>query len=203
MKKEYEIVITYKCNWRCEYCCVDTHARAEVSRDTVFSKIKKIEDGNNVTISGGEPGMLSAEYLEEVLQLLTQKNCDIGLNTNGLFLEKHKGLLKYISNVNYHCSENLDIAVPILNLSDISSATKIDYQLVVHDKNEHKLEAFLNHYPDITFNVVPGSTSALGIADSPVLTDKYSILTRFHNRITIESKKGLLKEKIIPEIIYL
>lgn len=206
MVKEYELIITYKCNWACEYCCVDTHSRPELLEQQVLKKINQIEDDNNVTISGGEPGMLSEDFLEKILLRLKDKKCDIGINTNGLFLERHQGLmLKYISNINYHCSMDLEISKPILKVEHLKEHFFLDYLLIVHDKNIHKLEAFLNHYPEIIFNVVPASTPGSGIVGAPELSNrsKYEILKKFHNRLTLESKKRLLKEKDFSQIIYL
>ncbi len=205
MRKEYEIIVTYKCNWNCSYCCVDTHSREEVEKKVVFNKIKKIEEGSKVYVTGGEPGTLSQDYLEEIFLKLKEKGCLLGLNTNGLFLSRYPELLKYISDVNYHCSEDLDLKIPILTFENLKYPVKIDYLLIVHDENEHKLQAFLNYYPEITFNVVPASTPGSGILEAPELSNehKYAVLRKFHNRLTTESKKRLLKEKDFSQIIYL
>ena len=34
-EKEIEIVVTYKCNWNCSYCCVDTHNQPEPTTNDV------------------------------------------------------------------------------------------------------------------------------------------------------------------------
>lgn len=34
-EKEIELVVTWTCQWHCEYCCVDTHNRPKLDFDEV------------------------------------------------------------------------------------------------------------------------------------------------------------------------
>ena len=35
LDNEIELVVTWVCNWHCEYCCVDTHNRPDLTMDEV------------------------------------------------------------------------------------------------------------------------------------------------------------------------
>ena len=38
-EKEIELVVTWVCNWHCDYCCVDTHNRPTLTMDEVKAKL--------------------------------------------------------------------------------------------------------------------------------------------------------------------
>lgn len=199
---EYELIITYKCNWNCEYCCVDTHNKKEPIN--IFKKICSIPDGAQVTLSGGEPGTLTKNKLYKILSKLEEKKCDVGVNTNGLFIKKYPDLIaKFITNINYHVTENLDISDEIIFIDNRN--IKIDYLIIVHDKNINKLKIFLDKYPEIKFNIIAASNPLSGIQTAPTLNhkNKINILKNFYNRLTEDSKKRLIKEKNFNDIIYL
>jgi organic radical activating enzyme len=198
---DYELIITYKCNWNCSYCCVDTHNRPEPIN--IFENINKIPNGSMITISGGEPGLLQKNKIIEILDKLLEKKCDIGINTNGLFLEKYPDLIeKYFTNINYHVSPELDINDDIVKLE---TSFKINYLLIVTDINFKNLDNYLAKYPDIIFTIIPASNPGSGILGAPELNmkNRFRILKKYYKRITQESKKVLLKDKVFDNIIYL
>lgn len=199
-KKDYELIITYKCNWDCEYCCVDTHSRNEPSN--IFSKIELIEENSLVTLSGGEPGMLSRKKIISIIDKLLLKKCTICLNTNGLFIKKYKDLLKYFDKINYHISQNVDIND---KFTILESYYNVDYILIIHDMNYKNIELFFEKYPNILFNVIPASNPDDGIKNGPELSKKLRnlVATKYYKNLNRESRYRLLFEKDFSNIIYL
>lgn len=188
--KEYELVLTYKCNWNCSYCAVDTHNQKELSLDEVKQKIQKIENDSNVTLSGGELGTMRKENLLEIIELLEAKNCNLAINTNGLFLRVHRDLMHRFEYILYHCSEDLkEIAL----LPDEFDSSYTQYMIVVDDLNFPNLESFLQKYPNIKFDIVP-STMPLGV-NNTILSyeNKVKIFTKYHKHMTEESKYYIMK----------
>jgi organic radical activating enzyme len=199
LENEIELVVTWLCNWKCDYCSVDTHNRPKLSMEEVKKKLEKIPENYTVTLSGGEVGMMKRFDIEFIVEELKRKNCKIHINTNGLFIKKYRDLLHNFDYVLYHCSENLNLDDEIIIDSDLN----IHYLLIVTDKNFERLEPFLNKYPKINFNLV-ASTLPKGITGT-ILSNKlkHSMLTKFHPRMTKESKMRVFKEKDFNSIIYL
>jgi organic radical activating enzyme len=198
-EKEIELVVTWVCNWHCDYCCVDTHNRPKLTMDDVRLKLDKIIPGYNVTLSGGEVGSMKREDVEYILSALKSKGCKISINTNGLFIKRYRDLLPCFEEILYHCSEDLDINDDVI----IDPALNLQYLLIVTDNNFSKLDAFLQKYPDIKFHLV-AATNPEGIHKvvlSPSL--KHKMLTKQHNRMSEQSKKRIFKEKDFDSIIYL
>lgn len=195
-EKEIELVITWTCQWHCEYCCVDTHNRPKLSFDEVKKKLDKIIPGYNVTLSGGEPGALKREQLEFLLDELEKRGCEPSINTNGLFLKKYPDLIDRFATVLYHCSEDINLDDPML-IGDY------EYLLIVTDNNFERLGPFLDKYPDIQFNLV-AATNPKGIYGVTLSTEnKHRMLKLYHHRMTKESIKRVFKEKDFDAITYL
>ena len=198
-EKEIELVVTWVCNWHCDYCCVDTHNRPTLTMDEVKAKLDKVIPGYNVTLSGGEVGSMKRKDIEYILDELEKKGCRPSINTNGLFIKRYRDLLPRFDTVLYHCSENLDIDDEII----IDPELNLQYLLIVTDTNFDKLEAFINKYPDIEFHLV-AATMPDGIKGVTLSTKlKHAMLTRFHKRMSSESKVRVFKEKDFDAIIYL
>jgi organic radical activating enzyme len=198
-EKEIELVVTWVCNWHCDYCCVDTHNRPTLTMDEVKAKLDKVIPGYNVTLSGGEVGSMKRKDIEYILDELEKKGCRPSINTNGLFIKRYRDLLPRFDTVLYHCSENLDLDEDII----IDPELNLQYLLIVTDTNFDKLEAFINKYPDIEFHLVAATMpeGINGVTLSAKL--KHAMLTRFHKRMTSESKVRIFKEKDFDSIIYL
>lgn len=190
---DIELVITWICNWNCEYCAVDTHNQEVFD---LQDKLKEIPEGSHVTLSGGEPGALSREVIWDTIKYLKDKNCSLSLNTNGTFIRKYSDLLPSFKKILYHCSEDLDVSDKIL-IGDY------DYFLVVTDNNYHKLEEFLKANPNIIFNIA-GASNPIGM-NNPTLSqdNKYDMLKRFSHQMTKESKLRAITEKDFDAITYL
>jgi organic radical activating enzyme len=198
-EKEIELVVTWVCNWFCDYCCVDTHNRPKLTMEEVKAKLDKVIPGYNVTLSGGEVGTMKRDDIEFILSELESKGCPVSINTNGLFIKRYRDLLPRFDTILYHCSEDLDINDDII----IDSELNLQYLLIVTDNNFNRLDAFLAKYPDIKFNLV-AATMPKGI-NKVVLSNelKHKMLTSQYKRMTVESKKRVFKEKDFDSIIYL
>jgi organic radical activating enzyme len=198
-EREIELVVTWVCNWHCDYCCVDTHNRPTLTMEEVKEKLDKIIPGYNVTLSGGEVGSMKRADIEFILNELEKKNCKPSINTNGLFIKRYRDLLPRFETILYHCSEDLDPDDEII----IDSTLNLQYLLIVTDNNFHKLDTFLNKYPDIEFSLV-AATLPDGINGTTLSTKlKHAMLARHHKRMSEESKLRVFKEKDFDAIIYI
>lgn len=151
IENEFAITITDKCNWMCPYCAVrNSHdKKMKVSREDVLEKIYKIPEKSNVTIYGGEPGLVKKELVEEYICLLNKKQCRLFLETNGTFIKNYPYLLDNFFQIIYHCSQDL-------HLESISKVghSNVRYMLIVHDFNFDRLYNFLKYNSEIRFDVV-------------------------------------------------
>lgn len=147
MCKEYTIYFTFKCNWDCDYCIMDTHNQNEPQN--IIENAKSINNNSFVSISGGEPGLGKKNIVEEVFAILINKNCTIHLNTNGVFLEKFPHLLKHVNSITYHCSEYLDDP----NFKRYPHLEQLSYEITVTDDMMEKLDNFFEKNSDLQFLV--------------------------------------------------
>lgn len=198
-EQEIELVVTWVCNWHCDYCCVDTHNRPTLTMEEVKAKLDKVIPGYNVTLSGGEVGSMKRVDIEFILDELEKKRCQPSINTNGLFIKRYKDLLHRFDNILYHCSEDMDIDDEII----IDPELDLDYLLIVTDKNFDKLGPFLDKYKDIQFNLVAATMPANIIGTTLSIKNKHAMLAKYHHRMTTESKQRVFKEKDFDSIIYL
>jgi len=157
MEVNYELVLTYQCNWSCGYCIVDTHEQIPREIEEVLSEIETYQENTSVTLGGGEPGMLTKASLQIVINKLKEKNITIDLLTNGLFLTKYPELLNEVDEVFFHCVEDLKLKKDI----ELFDKDNLHYILVASTDNlGEDLEYYFNKYPDIEFvisaNVKPG-----------------------------------------------
>ena len=202
IEKEIELIVTYDCNWDCSFCAVDTHNRPKLSFEKVKQKLELIKNNYmnyNITLSGGELGMMKKHELEYIIDYLKPISNSISLNTNGLFLKKYTDLTKKLDYILYHCSENLD------DIVEQFEHPNLDYMIVIDDINFKNFESFMENNSNITFDVV-GATKADGGLDS-ILNSKNRIrlLTSFKKfkNISKKSLKRLIKEKDFGNIIYI
>ena len=198
-EQEIELVVTWVCNWFCEYCCVDTHNRPKMTMEDVKVKLDKIIPGYNVTLSGGEVGSMKRSDIEFILNDLESKGCRPSINTNGLFIKRYRDLLPRFDTILYHCSEDINLEADMI----IDPELNLEYLLIVTDNNFDRLGPFLDKYPDIQFNLV-AATMPLNI-NGPTLNNanKHRMLAMYHKRMTKESIKRVFKEKDFDSIIYL
>jgi len=152
--KDVELSLTNKCNWHCNYCVAEIHSQPERPYEDVLRDAHNIEAGSEVTFSGGEPGLLKREQLEELIDVLKSKDCVIDLLTNGVFIKRYPDLLKEFGKVHYHCVEYLcRDAIEFPNLEH----DNVVYCLVVTDDNfqNGSILEMINDYPHIKFLLLP------------------------------------------------
>lgn len=198
---EYAVTVTYKCNWSCEYCAIrNKHDyKPNLTHEDVLEKLKLIPENSNVTIFGGEPGLVEREKMEIYIQFLNSGNRQLFLETNGTFIERYPDLIKNFKEVLYHCSQDLDDEI-----IDCSKFNNIRYLIIVHDKNIHRLDNYLNRYQKIKFDIIE-ATYPYPEMKGPTLSrqNKNHIITKFGNRMTKESFKRLLNGKDFNKITFL
>jgi organic radical activating enzyme len=183
----YTLYLTYKCNWFCDYCSEDTHNRADVTYHDIKQKVEAIPGNSDVALTGGEPGLIDHAVMEWVLTELKNKGCFVNVNTNGTFFKKHKNLCHIPDSFLYHCSEHLDnddIWIP--EHVDIS---KIDFQLVITDDTMHRLDFYINQYPDIRF-LVFGADNVIGKGLSRA--NGFKVYNQYKDRIAPDSYLHLI-----------
>ena len=196
---EIELIITWICNWTCEYCCVDTHDRPVLPFEDVKKKLQEVPDGYNVTLSGGEPGALKRHELEYIFDELKQKNCTISINTNGTLIRKFRDLCDDLDTILYHCSQDILVTDDIIQ----DGTLNIDYLLIVTDNNIDRVGAFLDKYPNILFNLVAASNP--DFIDNITLSNpnKYMMVAKYRDRMTKESVMRVFTEKDFDAITYI
>lgn len=150
---DVELVLTFKCDWDCDYCLVDTHAQPDMEYEEVLHRANAIEPNSEVTFSGGEPGLLPKRRLLQLIKILKDKGCVLDILTNGLFIKKHIDLIDNFEEVLYHCVEYLGNDIQFPNLDQ----DKVTYILVVTDENfiDGSILNMISRYPHIKFLLLP------------------------------------------------
>jgi len=180
----YTLYVTYKCNWRCDYCSEDTWNRPRVNN--LQEKLDAIVEGSDVSITGGEPGILPKDIMEDVIRQLKEKKCIINVNTNGTFFKRFKYLDEQVDSYLYHCSEQLEdeeIIIPDIDQN------KIQYMLVITDDNMDRLEYYVSKYPNINF-LVFGADNVIGKGLSR--KNGFEISRKYRGRIDDDSHIHLI-----------
>lgn len=182
----YTLYVTYRCNWNCNYCSEDTWNRADVTDQDLLRKVESITPNSDVSITGGEPGLLPKPLMETVIQQLRDKDCEIHINTNGTFFKKFNYLCDSVDGFLYHCSEDLQEDIYIPTHVD---QQKIQYMLVLTDRNYHRLDYYLDQYPSINF-LIFGADNIIGNGLSR--KNGFELSRKYRGRIHDESHIHLI-----------
>lgn len=196
---EIEIELTHKCNWNCRYCAIQTHKLPEISENIALEKVKLIVGKyDTITFSGGEPGLLSRNILEQMISYVKNTNSKLCINTNGTFIKKYPDLIKKFDEIIYHCSQDLDD-----QLRYYPDFSNIRYMLVIDDENILKLDQYLNKYQNIIFDIVPASYEFNDKRKPLSIKNRMYIVKKYKNRITLESYRRLFVDKNFNLVKYI
>ena len=195
--KSYSLMVTYDCNWNCGFCIVDTHNKPKVTSKELREKVDGIEPNSEVSLSGGEPGLLNKEDLEYCIRELKKKKCEITVNTNGTFFKNYPEYCDEIDAFYYHCTEDLDTSKGIM--LDGVPINKTKFMMVLTDDNFERLEWFLDTYPNIRFEVASATKAIVNNKIGTSLSPKnaFFVWIKFKDRITKESMLYLLESCVI------
>lgn len=196
----YCIMVTFDCNWDCSFCITDTHSQPTVTFEMLKEKIDEVLPNSEVSLSGGEPALLSKESLSYCIAELKKKNCEITVNTNGLFFIRHPEFINDIDYFYYHCTEDLDITKGI-NLKNVPFG-KTEFMMVLTDDNFNNLEWFLDEYPEIEFKVTSADQTFVKGTMGTKLSKMNGIRVwhKFKDRISADSMMFLLERcKIVND----
>ena len=183
----YCVFTTFECNWNCPYCYCDTHSKSRTFED-VMNQLLVIEDGSTVTLTGGEPGLLTTEQLMTIIKHLRDKGCHVDVNTNGEIF-KHEEVIGEVDDILYHCSINMDID-DVINRDYMD---RVDYLVVVTDNNIHNLQPFLEKHDEIDFKIIPARRAG-GIKGGDCLSKKniLTLVKKYRDRLTQENLSLML-----------
>jgi hypothetical protein len=117
--------------------------------------------------------MLSKDEAETLVEYLHRRGFELTLLTNGLFIEKYPHLLKYFTNIEYHCVASLKDEIQFPNLEPLPNQS-LDYVIVVTESEFHLLDDFIKKYPHINFFLKRGRDyDALSIKNFLQMMKKY------------------------------
>ena len=133
--------VTWRCNWDCDYCITDTHNKPKLGESELWSKISQVPWGSDVSLTGGEPGLVPLKKWNIIIPYL-KKHCNsVNMNTNGLFLQKYWNELYHdIDHFVYHCSQ--DMEEPIQYYPP-DPRGKIEYSVIITSRNKDNLPGFM------------------------------------------------------------
>jgi len=154
-----------------------------------MGRAANIPENSSVSLSGGEIGTLNRKQVSTLFSLLKSKNVTIDVLTNGLFIERYPEYLNQVSEVLYHCLEDLsgDIQFPDIKRPDFY------YILVVNtdDVNTGKVETVFNRYPHIKFILSPNIKMGQRIHMNDFLPFMKRNREHIHERTMAEFVKNL------------
>lgn len=179
----YTISPSFKCNWHCSYCIVKTHEQEEPDFEKIKKEVQDIPNGAFVSISGGEPGLVSSEKLDWLFEKLLEKQCYIHIITNGEFFKRTE-YLESVDHFAWHCTENLEGP---LRFPDINP-NKIEFILVLTDKTYKKLGNYMGKYP-VVFNIRGADNNG---RDKLSLKNAVEVYNKYKDQMTIHSMLGLI-----------
>ena len=189
--KSVELILTFKCDWDCDYCLVDTHNQPNKPFEDVVAEAEAIEPYTEVTLSGGETGSLTKAKLKKIIKILKDKHCVIDLLTNGLFIKKHPELLDNFEEVLYHCVEYLDHDIQFPDLDQ----KKFLYIIIATNDTlkDGSILRFIERYPHIKFIVLPDTRGQRRIDFNLMNNFIRDNKDKIHERTMHEWKQDMLR----------
>jgi organic radical activating enzyme len=156
--ENYCVVTHLKCNWNCKYCVVIGLVDVKLSEKQILNNMRerfKGKDGH-FCLSGGEPGLLSESFFDELMFDILKDKSYVAVLTNGVFLDRdyHKRYKHRINDICLHVVEELDKPISDSNLSYIHNVSNVTPSIVVHSKNIDLVRLFLLKYNNIKFQIM-------------------------------------------------
>jgi Molybdenum cofactor biosynthesis enzyme len=150
------ISLTQKCQWRCWYCdhpSIVNPTTVDLSYYREFVEMFNEIKGNaniEVSLEGGEIGLLSQDYLDEVFNANLSETYTI--TTNGLFMQRnyHDRYKDKIHHILYHTVTELNEETTFPDYT-FDPSIHVLYTMVVHKHNIKYLDSFLSANLDKTF----------------------------------------------------
>ncbi len=143
--------LTSFCNWNCSYCDFAYKEKKIVEESNLLMYIDWLSKINKSSlefeIEGGESGLVP----EAILDIWFNSNLSSSyqIDTNGLFIKryyhKYKDKIHYMI---YHCISEFESADQEFEKYDIP-IEKIDYTVVLHQKNYKQFPALMEKHKDI------------------------------------------------------
>lgn len=127
----FEINVTLDCNLHCPYCAMKERLNQPLNFSSVLDKLRGVND-SSCCLSGGEPGLLSKEQIQQIIDIARENNISLSLNTNGLFF-KHREFLREFSRFNVHVT-------PFLSKVEIPEGLKLNFVYIVTPQNYHRTD---------------------------------------------------------------
>ena len=166
--KNLSLFITQVCDKNCYYCDVPAIEKPKHLNMELYRKLCeyiKDHDFDYLSLSGGEPGTLSVEYLDEIFKLSPFK---IKVNTNGLFIRKmfHERFKDKIDHICYHLTKK-DEKV------DWKPTGKDYFVYVVTLFNACNIPKLKSRYKNIIFKMADIKKNNLDFSLTPNQVSKY------------------------------
>lgn len=191
--KYYTLDVTYECNWFCPYCVCDTHSQLKRSFETVLEKLKEVENDSILSLSGGEPGMLSEDQLKQIVKIAKEKNCRLEVITNGTIFNYPK-ICKDIDLFYYHCSIDLNHRGQV----NKKYKDKCFFTVNAYDSNMSRITKFFEVNSDIAITIVPTVEAIVQGVKGPSLSreNAQKILDRAQELKLSDINIGLLQRYV-------
>lgn len=150
------ISLTQKCNWRCWYCDHPKISNPQTVSLDYFNEFceqflaAKGKSNIEVSLEGGEIGLLSEDYLDVVFASGLSDTYTI--TTNGLFMKKdyHTKYKDKIHHILYHVTPEMNETLTFPRY-DFDPSIQVLYTMVVHKNNIKFLDDFLTYNKDVIF----------------------------------------------------
>ena len=182
--------VNTECNWKCSYCITNTHNQPKITFDDIKKRLEYVEYNDEISLTGGEPGLLSEEILEYIFEHLERKKCLININTNGTFLKRYPEYYNRINEYLYHVSENILLDKKMNEFNDPDN--KIIYMLVITDESVDRVYDFISMY-NYNFHLYAAQSNSGKVSPELTLSRKNALnLYKNLKHIDKEYKKYLL-----------
>lgn len=209
VNRTLNIITNLKCNESCGYCAMYGYSRDEdIDINDIDRYLPKILDQAmpySIKIIGGEPGLTDIRSHIRIAEIYKQYCINniyphiglINISTNGTFYKKYNDYL--LSNKYYDISYQYHLTPEyyIHNPKDLIVDDRIEYTILVHNKNYMYLDEFLSKSENLPhrYNLLMAFRDGTEYhIDDSVNEYLYSIFLKYKN-ILAESDNDFIKNK--------